>query len=194
MNARLFLAAMNEIDDKYIMEAMAAEKLPTAFRHWRYLHKIAVCMAVAVMFAAFSLGVALAVNADFKQAVITLLFPAYTESQLREIDEGHRTGSFDFDDTLLTFLDKFNREKMLEGVTVKNENGFAYLVIYDDEDSAKVIAECGNPDERLLVIMKRQPYKETVGLWQVVAYQRLDSATANEMIAGAQTNNAVQMN
>ena len=48
-------------------------------------------------------GAAMAVSADFREAVRTLLFPVYAEDTLHEIDQGHRTGSFDRTDTLLTF-------------------------------------------------------------------------------------------
>lgn len=95
----------------------------------------------------FSFGTACAVSADFRQAVISFLFPTYTENQLCEIDDGHRTGSFSMEDTLFIFLEKFNSEH---------------------------------------VVMERNDYKETTGLWQVIAYQILDSEIANEMIDNRQ--------
>lgn len=100
-----------------------------------------------MLIAIFSFGTAFAVSADFRQAVISFLFPTYTENQLHEIDEGHRTGSFSMEDTLFTFLEKFNSEN---------------------------------------VVMERNDYKETTGLWQVIAYQILDSEIANEMIDNRQ--------
>lgn len=51
------------------------------------------------------------------------------------------------EDTLFTFLEKFNSEN---------------------------------------VVMERNDYKETTGLWQVIAYQILDSEIANEMIDNRQ--------
>lgn len=98
----------------------------------------------------FSFGTACAVSADFRQAVISFLFPTYTENQLCEIDDGHRTGSFSMEDTLFIFLEKFNSEHVEH------------------------------------VVMERNDYKETTGLWQVIAYQILDSEIANEMIDNRQ--------
>lgn len=125
-------------------------------------------------------------DADFRQAAISFLFPTYTENQLHEIDEGHKTGSFSMENILFAFLDKFNNENMVDNITAKNDNGFEYVVLANGENSVDVIVECTSPNEKLLVVMQRNDYKETTGLWQVMAYQILDSKTANEMIDNRQ--------
>ena len=86
------------------------------------------------------------------------------------------------EDTLFTFLEKFNNENMEYNVTVKKDNGFEYVIVASDENSVDVIVACTNPNDTLLVMMERNDYKETTGLWQVVAYQVLDSESAYEMI------------
>ena len=182
MNDKLFSEAMNEIDDKYITEAMVERKPKTLYLDWRKFYRIAVCFCAVVLITAFSFGTAFALSADFRQAVISFLFPAYTQNQLHEIDEGHRTGSFSMEDTLFTFLEKFNSENLENNVTVKKENGFEYTVLPTDENTINVIVECTALNAKLLVVMERSNYKETIGLWQVTAYQILDSNAANEML------------
>lgn len=183
MNIEKFAEAMNEIDDRYIMEALKANN-PTMLRlSWYKFHKIAACCLVIVLITVFSFGTALAVSADFRQAVISFFSPGYTENELYEIDEGHRSGSFSMEDTLFNFLEKFNNENMIDDVTVKKEHGFEYVVITNDDNSINVIVECTNPHDKLLVVMINNDYKETTGLWQIIGYQILDSETANNMIA-----------
>ena len=80
------------------------------------------------------------------------------------------------------FLEKFNREQLVDGVTVKKDHGFDYVVLHQENDSASVIVECNPPTDKLLVLMEKQDYKETTGLWQVVAYQIIDYKTANDWI------------
>lgn len=109
-------------------------------------------------------------------------FPAYTENQLQEIDEGHRTGAFSLEDTLFTFLEKFNSENMVDGITVKKENGFEYSIFTDGENSINVVVACTTPDDKLLVVMEKKDYEETTGLWQVAAYQIIERKAADEMI------------
>jgi len=182
MNAKLFSDALSEIGDPYIMRALVKRRPKPSSSDWWRCHKIAACFSAIVFIAAVSFGTALAVSADFRQAIVSVLFPRYTENQLHEIDEGHRTGSFDMQDTLLTFLEKFNNEAMAEGITVKKENGFEYVVLPGGENSVNVIAACTTPNDKLLVTMERKAYKETTGLWQVTAYQILDAKTASAMI------------
>lgn len=182
MNAKLFSDAMDKIDDKYIMEALVVRRAKPLRLGWWKFHKVAACFSAIILIVVFSFGAAFAVNADFRQAVISFLFPAYTENQLHEIDEGHRSGSFSMEDTLFTFLEKFNSENMADNVTVKKDNGFEYVILPNAENSVDVIVECTNPDDKLLVVMERIDYKETTGLWQVIAYQVLDNETEKEMI------------
>jgi len=182
MNAEKFSNAMSEIDGKYIMEALVKRNAKALHLGWWKFHKIAACFSVIILTVMFSFGTAFAVSADFRQTVISFLFPTYTENQLHEIEEGHRTGSFSMEDTLFTFLEKFNSENMVDNIAAKKENGFKYVILVNDENSINVIVECTTPNDKLLVVMEQINYKETAGLWQVIAYQILDSETAKEMI------------
>lgn len=186
MNTELFSDAINQIDNKYYEEAMTELQPERLHLKWWKLHKVAACLAAVMLLGVLSFGTAFAVSADFRQTVISFLFPTYTENQLHEIDEGHRTGAFSMEDTLFTFLDKFNNENMVDNITAKNDNGFEYVVLANGENSVDVIVECTTPNDKLLVVMERNDYKETTGLWQVIAYQILDSKTANEMIDNRQ--------
>lgn len=182
MDRKLFFDAENEIRDTYITEAPTDRKLKPPHLSCRKLHKPAACFSAGFLIAALSFGTAFAVNANFRQTVIPFLFPAYTENQLHEIDEGHRTGSFSMEDTLFTFLEKFNSGIMADNISVTKANGFNYIILPETENSVNVIAECTSPDNKLLVVMEKSDYKETAGLWQVIAYQILDSRTAKELI------------
>lgn len=182
MDKKLFSDTENEIHDAYITEASADRKLKPLHSGWWKRHKPAACFSAVFLIAALSFGTVFAVNANFRQAVIPLHFPDYTKHQLHEVDEGHRTGAFSMEDTLFTFLEKFNREHMADTITVKKADGFNYVILPDTENSVNVIAECTSPDNKLLVVMEKSDYKETTGLWQVIAYQILDSRTANEML------------
>ena len=187
MTTRLFSEALNELNDKYIVEAAQKPQTGPLPLVWWSAHKIAACICAAVFAAAFSFGTAFAVNADFRQAVISFLFPIYTERTLHEIDEGHRTASFDRADTLCTFLEKFNAEHMIEGLTVTKDSGFHYVFLEENDLTLRAIVDCDTPNDKLLVTMERIPYKETTGLWQVSAYQVIDSKTAAEMLERQQS-------
>lgn len=181
MNVKLFSEAMGLLDDKYVMEAMEKKTPKLLNLDWWKFHKIAACFVAAVLVAALSFGTAFAASAEFRQAIITFLFPVYTENELHEIDEGHRTGSFSMEDTLFTFLEKFNNENLVDDVTVKKENGFEYVILANDDSSVNAIVECNTPNSKLLVVMEKSDYQETTGLWQVIAYQIIDDETANDM-------------
>lgn len=182
MKKQKFSEAMTEIDDRYILEASAVQSSPkiSAFRR---LPRAAARICAGILIATLSFGTALAISPDFRQAVISFFFPLYMQNELHEIDEGHRTGSFDRDDTLLTFLENFNKERPEENITVKKENGFEYTTLIQNDHSVMIIVECSTPNDKLLVVMERKPYKETSGLWQVIAYQVIDRQTANDLIA-----------
>jgi len=176
---KLFCGITNVGDDLIEEAGKVQKRKKTA--SWRWAKGLAACFSAAILIAAFSFGTAFAAIPDFRQAVISFLFPIYTENRLHEIDEGHRTGSFSMEDTLFTFLEKFNAEQMGAGITVKKENGFEYTVLSQDENLVHVIVSCITPDHKLLVNMERAEYEETTGLWQVISYQILDSETADEM-------------
>ena len=173
MNTEIFSEAVSHLGDPYVMEALAREG---AVRrpHWWRLHRIAACFLLIALLSACSIGTALAVSPALRQAVVSLLFPVYSEGVLVEIDEGHRTGSFDMEDTLFTFLEVFNREGLGNGITVKKEGGFAYTLLPSEDGLVQVIADCEPSRWGLLVLMERQIYGETSGLWQVCAYQIID--------------------
>lgn len=174
--------SISNINSQFIEEAQS--KMKPLRLNWWNVHKIAACLTAAVLAAALSFGTAFAASAEFRHTVISFLFPVYAENELHEIAEGHRTGSFSMEDTLFTFLEKFNNENLADGVTVKKENGFEYAVLPIDDGFADVIVACNAPNDKLLVIMEKSVYGETTGLWQVTAYQIIDSGTADDMIAG----------
>lgn len=179
--AKLYNSITN-VNSQFIEEAQIKVKL-LHFGWWKS-HKVAACIAAAILAATLSFGTAFAASAEFRQAVISFLFPAYTENELHEIDEGHRTGSFSMEDTLFTFLEKFNNENPVGGIIAKKENGFDYAILPSDNNSVNVIVECNTPNDKLLVIMEKGDYGETTGLWQVIAYQIIDNKTADNMIFG----------
>lgn len=179
--AKLYHSITN-VNSQFIEEAQAKPK-PIPLGWWRF-HKIAACFMAAVFVAALSFGTAFAASAEFRRAVVSFLFPVYTGNELHEIDEGHRTGSFSMEDTLFTFLEQFDSENLADGITVKQENGFEYTVLPDDDGSVEVIVGCNTPNDKLLVMMEKLDYEETTGLWQVIAYQIIDSETADAIIAG----------
>ncbi len=164
---------------------MERKTQPLYLGQWR-LRKMVACFSIVGLVVMLSFGTAFAISADMRQAVVSFFFPGYTQNQLQEIDEGHRTGSFSMEDTLFTFLEKFNREHMADDVMAKKENGFEYVILTLDENSINVIVKCTVPDKKLLVIMEQKDYQETEGLWQVTAYQILESETADEMIENGQ--------
>ena len=181
MNGELFTQAMDLLDDCYILEA--AEKRGGAARPLRRtFRRIAACAAALLLVAALSFGAALAASPALRQSVAAFLFPHYGESELQEIEEGHRTGSFSLEDTLFTFLEYFNSQDLGTGIAVKKEEGFLCEFLTDDGNSASVLAACTSPDWRLLVTMERVPYEETAGLWQVTAWQLLPAGEAEALL------------
>ena len=178
MKEQRLLQLLGEIDEQYITQSIPPEG--SAQRRFR-LPSWAACLCLCLLTAAVAFTTAVAVSADFRQAVRALLFPVYTEDTLQEIDQGHRTGSFDRSDTLFTFLEQFNREELESGVQVKKENGFAYTILSEGEDYTDLLVGCENPNQLLLVKMSLLPYEETTGLWQVTAYQILTPSEAEQL-------------
>ena len=179
MKEKRIVDILGLVEETYIAEAAPQKRqMRPGFR----LRKLALCAGAVILAICLSFGTVLAVNAQWRQAVIAFFFPLYTENEICEIEEGHRSGSFDMIDTLNTFLEQFNRENMIEGLTAKKDGGFHYTLIPKDEIAVNVIVECSPSSEKLLVMMERKPYEETTGLWQVTAYQVIDSQTAEEMM------------
>lgn len=135
------------------------------------------------MTASVTFTTAFAADAAFRQTINSVLFPLYTSREVKEIDEGHRTGAFDVQDTLFTFLDRFNREEMITGLTAKKNQGYHYAMLSDGSGVVQAVVECNRSDYRLLVTMKLKPYRHTTGLWQVVSYQAVELQTAKTMLS-----------
>ena len=166
MREQRLLQLLGEIDERYITGSLP----PEVVRRPR-LPAWTACLCMTLLTVTLLFGAAMAVSADFRKAVRTLLFPVYAEDTLHEITQGRRTGSFDRTDTLLTFLDRFNREGLEPDVQVKQENGFACEILCEREERTEILVECENLEQTLIVNMVLRPYEETTGLWQVVSYQ-----------------------
>lgn len=171
MNEELFQRTFSKLEASgqakeellQMMESKTKQSRRPVFRAARLaaIAAAAMCLLAATAFAA---------SGSFRGAVLGLLFPRYGQSELIEIDEGHRTGSFDRADTLNTFLEKFDRENLGDGVTAKMADGFHKEVLAETEDTTAVAVELSGPDACLVVFMSRQDYGETTGLWQVTGY------------------------
>lgn len=89
----------------------------------------------------------------------------WTESKLIEVDAGHYAGSFDMQDTLLTFVSRLERE---ENYQIQNANGYDYQLT-PMGNRARARFTC--PDGKILNIwLERIDYQETSGLWRASAY------------------------
>lgn len=187
MNREKLSQAIGAIDSRYISEAMnpkaAAVHKGRNNLYWFWEERrvtACVCMALVVLLTTFS--TAFAASTPFRQTIISIFSPAYSNSEIKQIDEGHRTGSFDKEDTLFTFLDEFNNKKMGAGLTAKKDKGYHYTFLPKQNDTVKAVVDCNNPDYKLLIMMKLKPYAGTAGLWQVTAYQIIDSKTAKSLL------------
>ena len=96
--------------------------------------------------------------------------------------DGHMTGSFDEVDTLLSFLDRFNAEKMEFGVLAENNAGYTYSMLSDSPDTIMAVVECNISNYKILVTMEKLDYEETTGIWQVVSYQMITNKAASEVL------------
>jgi hypothetical protein len=105
----------------------------------------------------------------------------YSSDEIVELDNGHRTGSFDEQDTLLSFLDRFNAEKMEFGVQAENNAGYTYSLLSGSPDSILAIVQCNISNYKLLVTMERLDYEDTTGIWQVISYQMITNEAALEV-------------
>ncbi|WP_298030692.1 DUF4179 domain-containing protein [uncultured Dysosmobacter sp.] len=106
--------------------------------------------------------------------VTFLLENTFTEEALTEISQGHRTGSFDRQDTLLTFVSQLEQQ---EQRTIRGPEGYDYAFQEDTGDAALAVFTC--PDgAQLQVRLEKIPYEDTTGLWQVTAYGWQEKAIA----------------
>jgi hypothetical protein len=90
-------------------------------------------------------------------------------------------GSFDEQDTLLSFLDRFNAEKMDCGVQAENNAGYTYSLLSSSTDSILAIVQCNISNYKLLVTLERLDYEDTTGIWQVISYQMITNEEALEV-------------
>lgn len=187
MNREKLSQAIGAIDSRYISEAMKPKTVAVhKFRNrlicfWEE-RRVAACVCIALLVLSTTFSTAFAASTSFRQTIISVFFPTYSNSEIKQIDEGHRTGSFDKEDTLFTFLNKFNNEKMENGLTVKKDKGYHYTLLPGQKNTVKAIVDCNRSDYKLLITMELKPYGDTTGLWQVMSYQVIDSKTAESML------------
>lgn len=168
--------AISQIELRYIEEAMEADQ-KFADRKEKQLYQLqkryrpAVCIFVGFLAASLLTITAFATSESFRNTIISLLYPVYSSNEIKALDDGHMTGSFDEVDTLLSFLDRFNNEKMEFGVLAENNAGYAYSLRSYSSDNILAIVQCNIPNYKILVTLEKLDYENTAGLWQVVSYQ-----------------------
>lgn len=187
MNRADISKAVTQIDFNYINEALEADNsLSGEKKKSRYLfyraHRLAACIAMAFMVASLAAVTAFAASESFRETVISLLYPIYSSDEIKALDNGHMTGSFDETDTLLSFLDRFNAEKMEFGIQAEYNSGYTYSMLSDSQDTILAVVECNISNYKILVTMERLDYEETTGIWQVVSYQMITSEAAAEVV------------
>lgn len=177
--------AISQIDLNYIKEAMEAENILSGKKrgHWFYgAYRMVACIGIAFVVASLAVVTAFAASESFREIVISLLYPIYSSDEIKELDNGHMTGSFDETDTLLSFLDRFNAEKMEFGVEAENNAGYVYSMLSDSSDTIMALVECNISNYMILVTMEKLDYEETTGIWQVVSYQMITTEAASEVL------------
>jgi hypothetical protein len=179
--------AISQIDLIYIQEAMEVNETITnrnTKRSTQRLHKVcklAACICVGLLTASLITVTAFAASETFRETVISLLYPIYSSDEIVELDNGHMAGSFDEQDTLLSFLDRFNAEKMEFGVQAENNAGYTYSLLSSSTDSILAIVQCNISNYKLLVTLERLDYEDTTGIWQVISYQMITNEEALEV-------------
>lgn len=177
--------AISQIDLNYIKEAMEAENTLSGNKrgHWFYeAYRMAACIGIVFVAASLAVVTAFAASESFRETVISLLYPIYSSDEIKELDNGHMTGSFDETDTLLSFLDRFNAEKMEFGVVAENNAGYVYSMLSDSPDTIIAMVECNISNYKILVTMEKLDYEETTGIWQVISYQMITTEAASEVL------------
>lgn len=189
MNKAGISQAISQIDFNYIQEAMEADKVllngkGKEKQMWRFYkaHRLAACICMALLMTSLATITAFAASETFREAIISVLYPIYSSEEIKELDNGHMTGSFDEQDTLLSFLDRFNAEKMELGVLAENNEGYTYSLLSNSPDSILAIVQCNISNYKILVSMERLDYENTTGIWQVVSYQMITSKKASEVL------------
>lgn len=187
MNRENISQAISQIDLNYIKEAIESENVLSGERkkcgHRFYgAYRMAACVAMAFMVVSLAAVTAFAASESFRETVISLLYPIYSSDEIKELNSGHMAGSFDAVDTLLSFLDRFNTEKMEFGVLAENNAGYTYSMLSDSPDTIMAVVECNISNYKILVTMEKLDYEETSGIWQVVSYQMVTSEVASEVM------------
>jgi hypothetical protein len=179
--------AISQIDLTYIQEAMEVnEKISNrnTKRLTQRLHKVcklAACICVGLLATSLITVTAFATSETFRDTVTSLLYPIYSSDEIVELDNGHMAGSFDEQDTLLSFLDRFNAEKMEFGVQAENNAGYSYSLLSSSPDNILAIVQCNISNYKLFVTMERLDYEDTTGIWQVISYQMITDEEAAEI-------------
>jgi len=173
---------ITNIREEYIEEAQCKENKNRKLRFIKE-HRFFAYICAALLVAVFLFATACAASETFRQAVIKFFYPLYSSEAIKEIDNGHMTGSFDEIDTLLSFLDKFNNDKLEHGLMAKRDNGYTYSLFSNSDNGTTAVVECNIVGYKLLVTLERIAYEDTTGLWQVVSYQIVSQDEADIMLS-----------
>lgn len=189
MNKAGISQVISQIDFNYIQEAMEADKVLLNGKGkekqvWRFYkaNRLAACVCMALLMTSLVTITAFAASETFREAIISVLYPIYSSEEIKALDNGNMTGSFDEQDTLLSFLDRFNAEKMELGVLAENNEGYTYSLLSNSPDSILAIVQCNISNYKILVSMERLDYESTTGIWQVVSYQMITSEADSEVL------------
>ena len=125
---------------------------------------------IAAVVCAMAFTTAFALSPEFRHMLISVFSPVYDEEAFTAIDEGHRTGNFDEDDVIMTFLSHLEQE---ENITIKTENGYDYDINEISENIHEVLVHCPDDVTEVILRVENIPYKETTGLWQVTGYNMI---------------------
>lgn len=187
MNRTQISQAVSQIDLKFIQEALEPEPVSMGEKGknvWRRkgYHRMAAGIGIGFLTVSLATVTAFAASETFRRTVISFLYPLYSTEEIKELDQGHRTGSFDEQDTLLSFLDRFNTEKLEFGVKAENDNGYTYSMVSDSQDTILAVVDCNITGYKLLVTMNRLAYEDTTGIWQVISYQMITEQAASGIL------------
>lgn len=161
-----------------LQETMEASEKNSFTRKFR---RFAIGFAATIVLLLGSFGTAYAASPVFRDYIYSLLFPLYTSDEIISIDNGHMTGSFDIINTLLSFLDKFNKEEFANSITAARENGYYYSLFAQNENQLLAFVDSSIEGYCIVVYMERIAYESTEGIWQVTGYQILEESAAQNM-------------
>lgn len=185
MNHDKIIAAWNRMNpdnstkEKILQQIQEAMETDAKNSFLRKVRRFAVGFAAAVVLLLGSFGTAYAASPVFREYMHSLLFPLYTSDEMISIDNGHRTGSFDISDVLLSFLDRFNKKEFGNSITAAKEDGYQYSLYTQSEDQIQAFVNSKMEGYCIVVYMERIAYESTDGIWQVTGYQILEESTAD---------------